>query len=437
MTIEPVDYEFEDSGSLIKVIGVGGGGCNAVNHMVEQESKLKPSLFLDTTNNEIINDEPSINDDFLYPNLEEFGKIEYYAVNTDAQALRTSKVQQTIQIGGALTRGLGAGSNPNVGRKAAEEDRDALRQVIEGADMVFLAAGMGGGTGTGATPVIAQIAKELGILTVAVVTKPFSWEGKKKMHFAELGIKELSQYVDSLIIIPNEKLIKVLGKNICVRDAFNAANGILHNSVTGISDMITSPGIMNVDFEDVKTVMTEMGRAMMGSGFAKGKASEDRAEKAVQEAIASPLLEDVDLQGAKGILVNVTAGPNLTIGELDTVANVVHSFAADDAIIKVGTALLPELEDEIRVTLVATGIGDREEPNVRIRNTNTAENIRSEARKETHVEDSAPQHSVNMEHDPYEKPAYLRMKEENEKVEQERKRDFSQVNANVNRFINN
>lgn len=359
MTIEPVEYEFENNGSLIKVIGVGGGGCNAVNHMVE----LADKEHIDQVE---ITAQPG---DFAYPSFEEdeYGKIEFYAVNTDAQALRKSVVQQTVQIGGSLTRGLGAGSNPNVGRKAAEEDEEALRRILEGADMVFLAAGMGGGTGTGATPVIAKIAKELGILTVAVVTKPFSFEGKKKMHFAELGIKELSQYVDSLIIIPNEKLLKVLGKNIVLLEAFSAANNILRNAVTGISDMITSPGIMNVDFEDVKTIMSEMGRAMMGSGVVKGTVAEDRAEKAVQEAVASPLLEDVDLAGAKGILISVTSGHDLTLGELDTIASVVKTFASDDAIIKVGTALSSHLTDELRVTLVVTGIGEREEPNVHIR----------------------------------------------------------------------
>ncbi len=418
MTIEPVDYEYEDSGSLIKVIGVGGGGCNAVNHMVEQENKLSPQFLSGDDDADAQVAQPTISEDFLYPNFDdEFGKIEYYAVNTDAQALRTSKVPQTIQIGGALTRGLGAGSNPNVGRKAAEEDREALRQVLEGADMVFLAAGMGGGTGTGATPVIAQIAKELGILTVAVVTKPFSYEGRKKMYFAELGIKELSQYVDSLIIIPNEKLIKVLGKNITIPNAFKAVNEVLHNSVTGISDMITSPGIINVDFEDVKTVMSEMGRAMMGTGFAKGKASEDRAEKAVQEAIASPLLEDVDLQGAKGILINVTAGPNLTLGELDTVASVVHGFASEDAIIKVGTALLPELEDEIRVTLVATGIGEREEPNIRIRNASLNEANHAEAKPAAENASASSDENTDEPKDTLDTPTY------------ERKRDFSQFNV--------
>lgn len=419
MTIEPIDYDFEDSGSLIKVIGVGGGGCNAVNHMVEQENKLKPSQGDNFPLNE---ENPS--DGFIYPEFnDEFGKIEFYAVNTDAQALRTSKVPQTIQIGGALTRGLGAGSNPNVGRKAAEEDREALRQVLEGADMVFLAAGMGGGTGTGATPVIAQIAKELGILTVAIVTKPFPYEGRKKMHFAELGIKELSQYVDSLIVIPNEKLVKVLGKNITITAAFHAVNEVLDNSVRGISDMITSPGIINVDFEDVKTVMSEMGRAMMGTGLAKGKASEERAEEAVKQAIASPLLEDVNLNGAKGILINVTAGESLTLGELDHVANEVHKYAAEDAIIKVGTALLPDLEDEIRVTLVATGIGERSEPNVRILHTASENTPKNSHISSSFGAEEKPQATATEETTTLDTPTY------------ERVRDFSQFN--INQFTNN
>lgn len=404
MTIEPTQYDYEDTGSLIKVIGVGGGGCNAVEYMAEQEQKhLDVEAEL---KDEIPLDEMASVDAF-YPIMEEeFGRIEYYAVNTDAQALRNCKVTKTVQIGGSLTRGLGAGSNPNVGREAAEEDRDALRQIVEDADMVFLATGMGGGTGTGATPVIAQIAKELGKLTVAVVTKPFPFEGRKKMHFAELGIKELSQYVDSLIIIPNEKLIKVLGRNVTLISAFQSANKILHNSVTGISDIITSPGLINIDFTDVKTVMTQKGRAMMGSGFAKGKASEDRAEKAVNEAIASPLLEDVDLHGAKGILINVTSGPNLALGELNTIAETVQKYAAEEAVIKVGTALIPELEDEIRVTLVATGIGDRETPNVRIRN--NAETSAQIEPQVAHTQHTAPAVEPNntAEKNSLDKPAY-------------------------------
>lgn len=336
---EPVDYDF-DSGALIKVIGVGGGGGNAVNHMIQNEiSYIKSETVR-------MNDEPH-------------GKVEFFAINTDAQALRKSLVPQTIQIGGSITRGLGAGANPNIGRKAAEDDYEAIRAMLDGANMVFIAAGMGGGTGTGAAPVVAQIAKELGILTVAVVTKPFPFEGKRRMHFADLGIQELAKFVDSLIIIPNEKL-RGIRKNITMLDAFAEANNVLRNSVSGISNMITSPGLINVDFADVKAVMTNMGRAMMGTGVASGGASEGRAEKAVQDAINSPLLENIDLSGAKGVLVNVTSGADLTMEELFTIGETVQNFAADDALIVTGTTYVPDMENEIRVTIVATGIGDTE-----------------------------------------------------------------------------
>ncbi|QLB13359.1 cell division protein FtsZ [Bisgaardia hudsonensis] len=353
---EPVDYDIGDpKGALIKVVGIGGGGGNAVNHMVANMIK-----------NEFSGDIVDTGElSYSIPD-EEHGSIVFYAINTDAQALRKSNVQHTIQIGGTTTKGLGAGANPNVGRKAAEDDQDAIRSMLEGADMVFIAAGMGGGTGTGAAPVVAQIAKELNILTVAVVTKPFSFEGRKRMQFAELGIKELSKYVDSLIVIPNEKLLKVLGKNISLMNAFAAANDILRNSVTGISDMITSPGIINVDFADVKTVMSEMGRAMMGSGFAQGSPEDGRAEKAAQDAVASPLLEDVDLSGARGVLVNVTAGMDLGLGEFYSIGDTIKAFASDDATVVVGTTLVPDMVDEIRVTIVATGIGEIEEPNIQI-----------------------------------------------------------------------
>lgn len=349
---EPVDYDIDEmSGALIKVVGVGGGGGNAVNHMVANMIKHDMGGAIVGA------------DEMPFPTADdEHGKIVFYAVNTDAQALRKSTVQQTVQIGGATTKGLGAGANPNVGRKAAEDDQDAIRAMLEGADMVFIAAGMGGGTGTGAAPIVAQIAKELGILTVAVVTKPFSFEGKKRMQFAELGIKELSKHVDSLIIIPNEKLLKVLGKNVTLIQAFSAANDILRNAVTGISDMITSPGLMNVDFADVRTVMSEMGRAMMGTGVAQGTISDGRAEKAAQEAVASPLLEDVDLSGAKGVLVNITAGMDLGLDEFYAVGDTIRAFASDEAIVVVGTTLVPDMVDEIRVTIVATGIGDITEP---------------------------------------------------------------------------
>lgn len=346
MIFEPIEYDLGDmDGALIKVVGVGGGGGNAVNHMVTSVIKEVDGTIIDQS----------------VVNSDQYGRIEFYAVNTDAQALRGSKVQQTIQIGGTTTKGLGAGANPNIGRKAAEEDQEAIRAMLEGADMVFIAAGMGGGTGTGAAPIVAQIAKELGILTVAVVTKPFSFEGKKRMAFAEMGIKELSKYVDSLIVIPNEKLLKVLGKNVTLIQAFAAANDVLRNAVTGISDMITSPGLIGVDFADVKTVMSEMGRAMMGTGIAYGTASDGRAEKAAQEAIASPLLEDVDLSGARGVVVNITAGMDLGLDEFQVVGETIKSFASDEAIVIVGTALVPEMVDEIRVTIVATGIGDIEQ----------------------------------------------------------------------------
>ena len=279
-------------------------------------------------------------------------------MNTDAQALRKSQVQQTVQIGGATTKGLGAGANPNVGRKAAEDDQEEIRKMLEGADMVFIAAGMGGGTGTGAAPVVAKVAKELGILTVAVVTKPFAFEGKKRMQFAELGIKDLSQYVDSMIIIPNQQIQKVLPKNATLIDAFAAANDVLRNSVMGISDMITSPGMINVDFADVRTVMSEMGQAMIGFGSAHGSPGEGRAEEAARIAVRNDLLEKVDLTNAKGILINITGGFDIAFDEFNVVGDTIHSFASEDATIVVGTTLVPEMSDEIRVTIVATGLGE-------------------------------------------------------------------------------
>ncbi|MBW7983042.1 cell division protein FtsZ [Enterobacillus tribolii] len=313
--------------AVIKVIGVGGGGGNAVEHMVRERIE----------------------------------GVEFFAVNTDAQALRKTAVGQTIQIGSGVTKGLGAGANPEVGRNSAEEDRDALRAALEGADMVFIAAGMGGGTGTGAAPVVAEVAKDLGILTVAVVTKPFNFEGKKRMAFAEQGIAELSKHVDSLITIPNDKLLKVLGRGISLLDAFGAANDVLKGAVQGIAELITRPGLMNVDFADVRTVMSEMGYAMMGSGVASG---EDRAEEAAEMAISSPLLEDIDLSGARGVLVNITAGFDLRLDEFETVGNTIRAFASDNATVVIGTSLDPEMNDELRVTVVATGIGMDKRPEI-------------------------------------------------------------------------
>ncbi|MCS2156917.1 cell division protein FtsZ [Scandinavium sp. H11S7] len=313
--------------AVIKVIGVGGGGGNAVEHMVRERIE----------------------------------GVEFFAVNTDAQALRKTAVGQTIQIGNGITKGLGAGANPEVGRNAADEDREALRAALDGADMVFIAAGMGGGTGTGAAPVVAEVAKDLGILTVAVVTKPFNFEGKKRMAFAEQGIAELSKHVDSLITIPNDKLLKVLGRGISLLDAFGAANDVLKGAVQGIAELITRPGLMNVDFADVRTVMSEMGYAMMGSGLASG---EDRAEEAAEMAISSPLLEDIDLSGARGVLVNITAGFDLRLDEFETVGNTIRAFASDNATVVIGTSLDPDMNDELRVTVVATGIGMDKRPEI-------------------------------------------------------------------------
>ncbi|HBZ3309845.1 TPA: cell division protein FtsZ [Klebsiella pneumoniae] len=313
--------------AVIKVIGVGGGGGNAVEHMVRERIE----------------------------------GVEFFAVNTDAQALRKTAVGQIIQIGSGITKGLGAGANPEVGRNAADEDREALRAALDGADMVFIAAGMGGGTGTGAAPVVAEVAKDLGILTVAVVTKPFNFEGKKRMAFAEQGITELSKHVDSLITIPNDKLLKVLGRGISLLDAFGAANDVLKGAVQGIAELITRPGLMNVDFADVRTVMSEMGYAMMGSGVASG---EDRAEEAAEMAISSPLLEDIDLSGARGVLVNITAGFDLRLDEFETVGNTIRAFASDNATVVIGTSLDPDMNDELRVTVVATGIGMDKRPEI-------------------------------------------------------------------------
>jgi cell division protein FtsZ len=307
--------------AVIKVMGIGGGGGNAVRHM-------------------------------LGSNIE---GVDFICANTDSQALKNMNIKTNLQIGCNITKGLGAGANPEIGRQAALEDRERIQSVIEGADMLFITAGMGGGTGTGAAPVVAQIAKEMGILTVAVVTKPFPFEGKKRMTVAQEGIRALGQHVDSLITIPNEKLMTVLGRDIGLLEAFKAANNVLQGAVQGIAELITKPGLINVDFADVRTVMSEMGMAMMGSGVASGK---DRAREAAHAAVASPLLEDVSLSGAKGILVNVTAGPDLSIGEFEEVGSAIKEFASEDATVVVGTVIDPELNaGDLRVTVVATGLG--------------------------------------------------------------------------------
>ena len=313
--------DVDSQSAVIKVVGVGGGGGNAVNHM------LRSSIE----------------------------GVDFICANTDAQALKNTEVRTALQLGSNVTRGLGAGANPDRGFEAAMEDRDRIYEALEGADMVFITAGMGGGTGTGAAPVVAEVARELGILTVAVVTKPFSFEGAKRLRIAEEGIAKLSEHVDSVITIPNEKLLSVLGKTTSLLDAFKAANDVLLNAVQGIAELITRPGLINVDFADVRTVMSEMGVAMMGTGRASG---EKRAREAAELAIRSPLLEDINLSGARGILVNITAGLNLAIGEFDEVGNTVKEFARDDATVVVGTVIDPEMTDEMRVTVVATGLGD-------------------------------------------------------------------------------
>jgi len=307
--------------AVIKVIGVGGGGGNAVKHMI--------------ANN--------------------IDGVEFICANTDAQALTDMAANTVLQLGGTITKGLGAGANPDVGRQAALEDRERIAEVIGGADMVFITAGMGGGTGTGGAPIIAEVAKEMGILTVAVVTRPFKFEGKKRKMHADEGILELQQHVDSLITIPNEKLLAVMGKNTSLLDAFKSANDVLLGAVQGIADLIIRPGMINVDFADVRTVMSEMGMAMMGTGISSG---DSRAREAAEAAIRSPLLEDVNLQGARGILVNITAGMDLSLGEFAEVGETIEEFASDNATVVVGTVIDPDMTDELKVTVVATGLGD-------------------------------------------------------------------------------
>ncbi len=306
--------------AVIKVLGVGGGGGNAVSHMVTSGIE----------------------------------GVDFMCINTDAQALKHSKVKTALQIGANITKGLGAGADPEIGRQAAMEDRDRIIELIEGCDMLFITAGMGGGTGTGAAPIVAQLAKELGILTVAVVTRPFDMEGGKRSLVADHGMSELGKHVDSLITIPNQKLLTVLGPKTTLLDAFKSANQVLQGAVQGIADLITRPGLINVDFADVRTVMSETGMAMMGSGVGVG---ENRAKVAAEMAVSSPLLEDVNLSGAQGILVNVTAGMDLAIGEFQEVGAIVKQFASDDATVVVGTVIDPEITDELRVTVVATGLG--------------------------------------------------------------------------------
>jgi cell division protein FtsZ len=310
--------------AVIKVVGVGGGGGNAVEHMVTSHVE----------------------------------GVDFICANTDSQALKNMSARSVLQLGSTVTKGLGAGANPEVGRQAAMEDRERIAEALTGADMVFITAGMGGGTGTGAAPVVAEVAKELGILTVAVVTKPFPFEGRKRISLADGGLSELAKHVDSLITIPNEKLLSVLGKNTSLLDAFSAANDVLLGAVQGIADLIIRPGMINVDFADVRTVMSEMGQAMMGTGSGEG---ENRAREAAEAAIRSPLLEDVNLQGARGILVNITAGTNLSLGEFTEVGDTIEEFSSENATIVVGTVIDENMTDELRVTVVATGLGAQAE----------------------------------------------------------------------------
>ncbi|MEX3773709.1 cell division protein FtsZ [Pseudomonas sp. MYb118] len=338
---------------VIKVIGVGGGGGNAVNHMVKS-------------------------------NIE---GVEFICANTDAQALKSISARTILQLGTGVTKGLGAGANPEVGRQAALEDRERIAEVLQGTNMVFITTGMGGGTGTGAAPIIAEVAKELGILTVAVVTRPFPFEGRKRMQLADEGIRLLSESVDSLITIPNEKLLTILGKDASLLSAFAKADDVLAGAVRGISDIIKRPGMINVDFADVRTVMSEMGMAMMGTGCASGP---NRAREATEAAIRNPLLEDVNLQGARGILVNITAGPDLSLGEYSDVGSIIEAFASEHAMVKVGTVIDPDMRDELHVTVVATGLGAKIEKPVKVIDNTVHTSMASQPQPAAPVRQEAP-----------------------------------------------
>ncbi|MCU1760511.1 MULTISPECIES: cell division protein FtsZ [Pseudomonas] len=338
---------------VIKVIGVGGGGGNAVNHMVKS-------------------------------NIE---GVEFICANTDAQALKSISARTILQLGTSVTKGLGAGANPEVGRQAALEDRERIAEVLQGTNMVFITTGMGGGTGTGAAPIIAEVAKEMGILTVAVVTRPFPFEGRKRMQLADEGIRLLSESVDSLITIPNEKLLTILGKDASLLSAFAKADDVLAGAVRGISDIIKRPGMINVDFADVRTVMSEMGMAMMGTGCASGP---NRAREATEAAIRNPLLEDVNLQGARGILVNITAGPDLSLGEYSDVGSIIEAFASEHAMVKVGTVIDPDMRDELHVTVVATGLGAKIEKPVKVIDNTVHTSMASQPQQSAPARQEAP-----------------------------------------------
>ena len=355
--------------AVIKVVGVGGGGGNAVNHMINN-------------------------------NIE---GVEFICANTDA--LQSVDSRTVLQLGTSVTKGLGAGANPEVGRKAAEEDRERIVEVLDGADMVFIATGMGGGTGTGAAPVIAEVAKQMGILTVAIVTRPFPFEGKRRQQIAETGIRELAEHCDSLITIPNEKLLTILGKDASLLSAFAKADDVLTGAVRGISDIIKRPGMINVDFADVRTVMSEMGMAMMGTGRASGP---NRAREATEEAIRNPLLDDVNLQGARGILVNITSGPDLSIGEYSEVGEIIEEYATEEAIVKVGTAIDPDMRDELHVTVVVTGLNSRVEKPVKVVDNTVKANQGVDAVASAVVTAKAVGDSFNSDYSSYDRPTTFR-----------------------------
>ncbi len=391
--------EANPQNAIIKVVGVGGGGGNAIEHMMSGCIE----------------------------------GVEFICANTDAQALKKSSANTLIQLGDSITRGLGAGANPEIGRRSAEEDRERIKAALTGADMVFITAGMGGGTGTGAAPIFAQIAKELGILTVAVTTKPFTFEGRVRMQVADQGIANLTQYVDSLITIPNNKLLTVLGKNVTLVNAFKAANDVLRGAVQGIAELITRPGLINVDFADVRTVMSEMGMAMMGTGVASG---DNRARMAAEAAISSPLLEDVDMSGARGVLVNITAGLDMSIGEFEEVGEAIKNITSEGATVVVGTVIDPELRDEVRVTVIVTGLGRKQTQIVRAPEATKADGsvdynylekpavmrkhgatlVHSTPSIQTHAQQAQPKVVMpnvhNQEFDYLDIPAFLRRKEE-------------------------
>lgn len=353
--------------AVIKVVGVGGGGGNAVEHMI----------------------------------LQNIPGVEFVCANTDVQALKRSSAPVLLQLGEELTKGLGAGADPEIGRLAAEENRDKIRDVLVDTDMVFITAGMGGGTGTGAAPIVAEIARELGVLTVAVVTKPFIFEGKKRLVIADDGINNLARHVDSLITVPNNKLLTVLGKNTSLLNAFREVNNVLLGAVQGIAELITRPGLINVDFADVRTVMAEMGMAMMGTAEAHG---EDRAKKAAEAAISSPLLEDIDLNDAGGVLVNITAGSTMTIGEFEEIGEVIKSFTSDNATVVVGTVIDPEMSDGLRVTVVVTGLSKNGFP-VKTK----AQLAKSKMAQEKEKENVKPNNNFDLQN--LDKPAILRQQQ--------------------------